>query len=460
MTPTIAEKLAAFICQLDYEDLSTELILKAKDLLLDQLGCQLVGSTVPWNQAVYRFVSENKKGGSARIVNYGDRVPADDAALVNATFGQGCELDDYYDQGGGHPGSGSIPAVLALAGNQKVSGKDLVAAMAAGYDVGWCVGRGLLPGMMRRGYHPQGVIGVFVASATAGKILRLNQGQMTHALAIAGSHAAGTMEYDQSGGEVKRLHSGMACSGGLRSAMLAQLGLTGPPTIFEGARGVLKVFGGETDPDLVTENLGKESAVLRAAIKRFPVNASQHSPIELLDKLVTEHKIAAGAIETIEVAVNEGVLLHGGAIEKPKEAIEAQFSLRFSLGVRLLKGSNDLAFYLDPKVWQDPEVLKIGKKTKLSADPTATGPRRFACRMKITRTNGNAAEGYLSAPKGTAANPLTKEEVRDKFRRLGAGILSEKRLNGILDKVDRLELENDVTAIVQLLTPGSANQAE
>jgi 2-methylcitrate dehydratase PrpD len=149
--------------------------------------------------------------------------------------------------------------------------------------------------------------------------------------------------------------------------------------------------------------------------------------------------------------VNEGVLLHGGAIEQPREAIEAQFSLRFSLGVRLLKGSNDLAFYLDPKVWQDPEILTIGKKTKLSADPTATGPKRFACRMKITRTHGNAVEGYLPAPKGTAANPLTKEEVRNKFRRLGTSILSEKQLDGIVEKVDRLELENDVSAIVRLL---------
>ncbi len=456
MSGTIAETLAEFICDLTYGALAPERISKAKDLFLDQLGCQMLGSTVPWNQAVYRFVVENKRGGSARIINYGDRVPPDDAALVNATFGQGCELDDYYDQGGGHPGSASIPVALALLGNKKISGRDLLVALAGGYDVGWRIGRGLLPGMMRRGYHPQGVVGVFVASATAGRILGLNQKQMTHALAIAGSHAAGTMEFDQSGGEVKRLHSGMACSGGLRSAMLAQLGLTGPPTIFEGERGVLKVFGGEAAPDLIVKNLGTENAISCAAIKRFPVNASQHSPIELLDKLITDYKIAPEDVQTVEVGVNEGVLLHGGGIDEPKEVIEAQFSLRFSLALRLLKGRNDFGFYLDPRMWQDPEILKLAKKVKLSADPSATGTRRFACRIKIARANGESVEGYLPAPKGTASNPLTKGEVRDKFRQLSAKVLNESQINAIVEKVDSLELEDDVSGIMRLLTREAA----
>ena len=116
-----------------------------------------------------------------------------------------------------------------------------------------------------------------VAAATAGKILRLDLEQLTHALAIAGSHAGGTMEYDQSGGEVKRLHNGMACCGGLRSALLAEIGLTGPPTIFEGERGILKVMSGACDIDPIVKDLqtGSENlALYHAAMKRFPVNAS------------------------------------------------------------------------------------------------------------------------------------------------------------------------------------------
>src|ERR1051325_6407591 len=285
-TKTVAQTLAAYIHGLDYSEIPPEVAARAKALLLDQLGCELIGSTGEWNQAVYRFVHENKQGGPATIVSYGDHVPPDDAALVNGTFGQGCELDDYYDQGGGHPGAATVPVAMALAQRRCITGKQVIAALAAGYEIGWRLGRALLPEMMRRGYPAPGVVGVFIAAAAAARLLGLDENQTAHALAIAGSHASGTMEYDQSGGEVKRAHNGIACSGGLRSAMLAEQGLTGPPTIFEGERGILRVFSGKCDTGPLINNLGSEFAVMHAAVKRFPVNASQHSPIELLENLV------------------------------------------------------------------------------------------------------------------------------------------------------------------------------
>jgi 2-methylcitrate dehydratase PrpD len=260
------------------------------------------------------------------------------------------------------------------------------------------------------------------------------------------------MEYDQSGGEVKRMHSGLACAGGMRSALLAAAGLTGPSTILEGKRGIIRVFGGELKTDPVIKNLGEDYAVLHAAIKRFPVNASQHSPIELLDNLVQEQRFQARDIEEIEVGVNEGVLLHGGTIYEPKEVIEAQFSLRFSLAVRLLKLSNDLEFYLDPQVWRDPEILELGKKIVLFADPTATGERRFACKMKVTLRGGKIIEGDLTSPRGTSRNPLSAEEIRSKFFRLGSKVLSDQKLNEIIGKVERIEGEDDIGNIARAMT--------
>lgn len=449
---TVAQKLSAFVCGMDYEKLPAEVIDRLKDLLLDQLGCQLIGSTLEWNQSVYKFVKENKHGGPATIVNHGDKVPVDDAALVNGTFGQGCELDDYYDQGGGHPGAASVPVAMALAEKTCVSGQNFLTAMAAGYEIGWRVGRGLLPEMMRRGYHAQGVVGVFIAAATAGKLLQLDPERLTHALAIAGSHASGTMEYDQSGGEVKRMHNGIACSGGLRSAMTADKGLTGPPTIFEGERGILKVFSGESRTGVITRAMGIDFAVLHAAIKRFPVNASQHSPIELLDKLVRENRFQPKEVKKIEVGVNEGVILHGGTIYEPKEVIEAQFSLRFSLALRLLKGSNELKFYLDSNVWRDPAVLAMGRKIELFADPTAVKERRFACRMRISLLSGNVVEGCLPSPKGNFSNSLSKQEITEKFLGNGSSVLPQEKLDRIVEKVEKVETEEDMSSFGALLS--------
>ena len=113
--PTAAQSLARFICDLSYRHIPADAVSRCRDLLLDQLGCQLIGASVPWNQPVYQFVKSTKSGGPARIVKYGNEVPLDDAVLVNGTFAQGCELDDYYDQGGGHPGAATVPVIFALA---------------------------------------------------------------------------------------------------------------------------------------------------------------------------------------------------------------------------------------------------------------------------------------------------------------------------------------------------------
>ena len=453
--PTAAQSLARFICDLSYRHVPADAVSRCRELLLDQLGCQLIGASVPWNQPVYQFIKSTKSGGPARIVKYGNEVPLDDAVLVNGTFAQGCELDDYYDQGGGHPGAATVPVILALAQQQPVSGEKMITAMIAGYEVGWRIGRALLPELMKRGYHAQSAVGVFIAAAAAGKILHLDPEQMTHALAIAGSHAGGTMEYDQSGGEVKRLHNGMACCGGLRSALLAQIGLTGPPTIFEGERGILKVMSGNCNIDPIVKDLqaGTENlALYHAAMKRFPVNASQHTPIELLDNLVREHGIEPRQVTKINVEVNEGILLHGGTIYQPKEVIEAQFSLRFSLALRLLKGNNDLQHYLDPAMWSDPALLEIGRKIELLADPTATGPRRFACRMSIQFSDGREVHGSLAVPKGNYKNPLTAGELNDKFYRLGRTVLDDERLRTIAALVERIEKAQSVAALSTLMT--------
>lgn len=453
--PTAAQSLARFICDQSYRDVPPAAVSRCRELLLDQLGCQLIGASMPWNQPVYQYVRSAKNGGPARIVRYGKAVPLDDAVLVNGTFAQGCELDDYYDQGGGHPGAATVPVILTLAQQYPVSGQELITAMAAGYEVGWRIGRALLPELMNRGYHAQSVIGVFIAAAAAGKILRLNPEQMTHALAIAGSHASGTMEFDQSGGEVKRLHNGIACCGGLRSALLAQLGLTGPPTIFEGERGILKAMSGKCNVDPIVKDLhtvNEHPALYHAAIKRFPVNASQHSPIELLDKLVREHEIEARQVVKIRAEVNEGILLHGGTIYQPKEVIEAQFSLRFSLALRLLKGNNDLQHYVDPAVWNDPAMLEIGKAIELLGDPTATGPRRFACAISIELAEGREVRGVLAAPKGNYKNPLSTDELQEKFYRLGRTVLDDKRLDAIAASVEGIEETENIAALNSLMS--------
>jgi 2-methylcitrate dehydratase PrpD len=131
--------------------------------------------------------------------------------------------------------------------------------------------------------------------------------------------------------------------------------------------------------------------------------------------------------------------------------IEAQFSLRFSLALRLLKRSNDFRLYLDPKLWSDPAILAVGKKIALVADPSAQGDRRFACRIKITCNGGEVVEGELAAPKGTSRNPLSKDDVTEKFLKMGSAVLPNEKLRHIVERIDNVETEGNMSSLVGLL---------
>jgi 2-methylcitrate dehydratase PrpD len=170
-----------------------------------------------------------------------------------------------------------------------------------------------------------------------------------------------------------------------------------------------------------------------------------------LENLIKKLDISPEDVKSIEVGVNEGILLHGGTIFEPTEVIEAQFSLRFSLALRLLKRSNDFRFYLDPKLWSDAAILAVGKKITLVADPSAQGDRRFACRIKIKCNGGEVVEGELAAPKGTSRNPLSKDEVTEKFLKMGSAVLPNEKLRQVVEKIDNVETEGNMSSLVGLL---------
>ena len=271
MTTGITETLAAHTAKVRYEDIPPEAIEKAKDCILDQIGVELIGSTLEWNKIAYRYVADMGGRAESTIVNYGTKAPALDAAFVNATFGQGCELDDVGFAAGGHPGAATVPVALAVCEKQRSTGKDFLAAVVVGCDVMYRLLAAVRPSSGKRGFHSHGIGAPFGAMATAARLLRLNEGQILHAFGIAGMHSSGTMEYDQTGGEVKRVIAGVAARSGIQAAMLAQLGLTGPPTIIEGKRGFLKVFADQIEPEEITRDLGSDFKIMRHLVQALPL---------------------------------------------------------------------------------------------------------------------------------------------------------------------------------------------
>jgi 2-methylcitrate dehydratase PrpD len=451
MATGITEQLAIHTAKVRYEDIPPEAIEKAKDCILDQIGVELIGSTLEWNKIAYRYVAEMGGRGESTVVNYGKKVPTLDAAFVNATFGQGCELDDVGFAAGGHPGAATVPVALALAEKQGSSGKDFLAAVVVGWDVMYRLLLAVRPSAGKRGFHSHGIGAPFGAMATAARLLRLNNGQMLHAFGIAGMHSSGTMEYDQTGGEVKRVIAGIAARGGIQSAILAQFGLTGPPTIIEGKRGFLKVFADLVEPEEITRDLGREFKIMRIWFKLYPCVATVQGVIYTLNKLIDEHRFSADDVDEIRVGISETSLSHGGAIYEPHDTASAQFSLPFSLAIRLLKNDNDLSFYMDPKLWTDPKVLALARKVKSYADPNAKKDQNYNTTMEVKLINGKTFKRFEPYPPGSPFNMVSRDVLRTKFRKMASAVLTEECIEELIAAVDRLETYDDAAKLVPLL---------
>jgi 2-methylcitrate dehydratase PrpD len=452
-TQTIAERLAEHIVGLRYSELSRDVIEKTKEALLDQLGCQLVGSTLGHCDIIYDFIKGFAGQPEATVVNRPLKTWVHDAAFVNATFGHACEIDDHMDTGGGHPGAYSTAVSLALAEKGRASGKAVIEAMVAGYEMSWRMGRTLLPPSIANGWHSQSTIGAFGSTAVAAKLLNLNAGQLAQAFAIAGSQASGTTEYGMSGGEVKRMHSGLAARAGVQSAMLAKAGLTGPLTIFEGKYGMVRMLARKDDVAPLIDGFGEDFGILHVEFKYHPVNISIQSPINLLTELVEAHDLKPADIERIDVGCRaEHSKTHVGAIYEPRDVLGAQFSMPFSLAIRVAKRSNHLKLYTDPSVWKDPEVLRLAHRVFVYADPLLKGAKGLGVRLKVTLKNGTVLEKDEKFQKGNVHHPLTQAELTDKYRGLASYVLSNEKTERVLDAVRRLDQLENVSQLTSLLT--------
>jgi 2-methylcitrate dehydratase PrpD len=215
---TVVRRIADWVVGLRFDDLPPEVVERAKLCILDQLGVQLRGATLPWVRPALELARSLGARPESTIVLHGERTAAPYAALANATFGHSCEYDDSHFHTG-HPGVCTIPVALALGERGRASGADVIAAVVAGYQAMVLACGPVHHRTLELGWHGTKVGGVFGAAAVAARLLGLDAAQTAEALAVAASEASGTMEYDRSGGEVKRVHAGLAARSGMEAAL-------------------------------------------------------------------------------------------------------------------------------------------------------------------------------------------------------------------------------------------------
>lgn len=453
-----AGRLARWVVALSYEDLPPEAVFHAKRCVLDTLGVQLRGATLPWVQPAYRYARSIGGDGAATISYHGERVHAPYAAYANSAFSYSCELQHHGSPDSAHVGVIVVPVVQALGELLGASGKDIIAAMVAGYEVQGRLGAAIFTPEFPRHYnsgerhfHLQGMLGVFGATAAAGKLLGLSEDQLAHAFGIAGSHASGLLEYDEAGGEVKRIHGAIGARSGMQAALLARAGLTGPASVFEGRHGYFAAFGGArpSQPRSLFVDLGRPYCITRCRYRIYPTVGTCHSPLDIIGDLMREHPFHHGEVESVRVGLNERGLLHVGAIKRPHDVISAQASLAYSVGVRLVKGSNSLEMYIKPELWRDADILAVADRVEGYAVAKPDLPRYT--QVEIRLKSGKVLAGEQAHTRGSEKVPFSDEIMADKFRALAGVVLPHDRVAAIMRAVSGLESLASASELVPLL---------
>lgn len=442
-TESIAEQLGRFVHGLRFEQLSSDAVAATQDAILDLLGCILVGSRQPWTQPVLALTEDHQGGVEATVVGSGVRAAALDAAYVNAVAATACELDDFLERG--HPGSVSVPAGLAIAERDRRSGKDLLLAVAVGYEVLGRVGRAVARPVCARGLSAVGVVGPLGAAAVSGKLLGLDARKLTQALAIASTHAGGTLAYDHGGGTAKALLAATATRSGMVSAYLAREGLTGPRRSLEGRRGLLRLFAAaETAPEngrdaiLGDPMCQRGFRVEQRSVKVAPIVLSSTTAVQALRRLMREHGVVASRVSSIDVWLRPFAAQHAGHVGMPHDVVSAQFSLPFCLALQAVTGRLELADLADPERWSDPELRDLAARVTLHPRPLPPGEPASSVRMEITLRDGPCLETIERERIGSPKRPLSRTELHQRFRTMAAAAQPPERVEAILELVQRL----------------------
>jgi 2-methylcitrate dehydratase PrpD len=449
---TLADRLAGWVGALDYDQLPPRAIEVAKLLILDQLGLQLFGATLPNVQPERRLTEAMKAAPESTAVLSAAKTAAPYAAFVNGTLAAACEFDDVHMYAA-HIGSYVVPTALAVGESTAATGREVITAVVAGAQVMSLLGATTVTDMVRAGWHASKILGTFGAAATAGKLLGLTAGQLTHALGIAGSDASGTMEYELTGGEVKRMHSGSAGRSGSQAALLAQAGLTGPKAIMEGKRGVLRLLSSTLDVPVIGELWG-HFHIIDTVFRLYPTIGVAAPAIEAVRSLQEDNDVAWRDITEIKLGLPEIAIGHGAAITRPADAVGAQFSIAFSIALRLVRGRNRPEEYMRPDLWTDPDLLSVVDKVVPYPKVFPPGvPAQLSCQLDITLNDGRVLSRAQGGARGYPDHPDTRDsDIEAKFLDNVGGIIDPAEARKIVEHVNALDRLDRLTALMSLMS--------
>ena len=457
--PSPSEVLAGFTAGLDLAEVPDDVVRYARVLMLDLLGAALAGVDTEETRAMLKAAEGfAPTAGPCGIWGTTATTTAASAALINGVIAHAQELDDFG--GADHSGAVVIPAVLAVAEAQRVTdGGAVLAAMIDGYDVALRVldAMGGYRAHNNGGWHSTGTCGSFGAAAAAARLLGLDAERTSWALGIAGSFTGGIWAYLADGAMSKRYHPGRAAEIGVTAAYMARAGFTGPTRVFDAPwGGFLATYGnGGERPEELTRDFGRPFRIMRSGIKPYAACRGLHSVLDVVLGMRAEHGFSAADVAVVEIGCSQANMQSLGGTD-PRTRLGAQMSLPYGIAVALVTGRAGLEEFEDRRI-NDPDVRAAMGRVVMSHDPghdDQTEPD-----VAVVLTGGRRFEGHEPIGLGDYRNPLTTEQVVDKYESLARRVLDATGVAALKDAVFALPEPESLQHILAMLRLGSTRNA-
>lgn len=453
---TVTSKLAEFFVPMGYDDLPEAVVEKAKENLLDNLGGAIAAAAVPDVEGVNGVFKSYDCSDDCTVWGTQQRASVMSAALMNGIAAHALEMDDFHPLAKIHMGTVVVPAALTLGEHHRITGKELITALTAGYESGIRIGMGVGTASHRlKGWHATSTIGIFGATLSACKILGMDMAQTVSALGIAGTQSSGLWAFMEDGASNKKLHAGHAAECGIKSALLARGGMTGSSAILEASDGgFYRATSDEYNVELVTDGLGDRYELMRVGRKPYACCRSMHLSIDGVLEVRKEHGIEPEEIGSIDVYTYEIGVKQCGIFIKPQNVFEAKFSIPYGIAVAFYDGAAAVSQFSEERI-RDPKLLELAGKIRVHSteEYTKAYPRNWGCELNIHTRDGREVKKVVWNGKGGADNPLSKEDLILKFKSLAGGVLSDGRMDEMIDAIYNLEHVRDVSELAALMKP-------
>jgi 2-methylcitrate dehydratase PrpD len=450
------QMLAEFVDATEFTDLPTSLVDDLKIMVLDTFAAAFIGTAQPWARMVVEMVRELGGTPEATVINQVWQTDISRAALANGALIGAFECEPLT---GSHASGTVLPAVLAVCDSEGMDGQAFLTALALGFEVSARIARAAVGLESTRGFHNPGTQGPFGAAAAVGKLYGLDQETLTNAFGIAGSGSAGLLEFAWTGADTKRLHLGRASQLGLESALLAQKGFRGPPTVLEGRYGYYNAFSLPPQLDRLLDELGETWVIQPPSLKSYATHVTHQAVVQAIQDFRQAHPIEPQAITRVVIRGDPHIMDERHAVREPETVMGGQYSLPFTSAVALTRDLSNPLMYNDKAV-QDPLVRDLAKRIELipGESPGHAEPGVYPAEV-LLECDGQSYTLPTMPHKGSPRNPFTWDEVCAKFHRFTASIISTGQATALIEAVHQLERLDNMAEVAQAMarqegTPG------